>query len=76
MSRAAENTAYLPENPLVSGIPAMASRNSENGSATHGERRPIPAHCDRCVASPPTPLSSVVVRTSVTSVNAPIVANP
>ncbi len=48
-------------------MPAKASRNTANTAATRGDRRPSPAHLDRCVASPP------ASRTSVTTANAPIV---
>ena len=64
------NTANLPVKPLVSGMPANASRKNANMPATSGERRPRPAHRDRWVASPPES------RTSVTTANAPIVAKP
>jgi hypothetical protein len=47
----------------------MASRNSAK-TATTGERRPRPAHCDRWVASP------APSRTSVTTAKAPIVVKP
>ena len=48
---AAENTANFPTKPLVNGIPAKASRRNANALAASGERRPRPAHCERCVAS-------------------------
>ena len=67
---AAEKTANFPVNPLVSGIPAKASRKKANTPATSGERLPSPAHLDRCAASPAGSL------TSVTTANAPIVVNP
>ena len=67
---AAWNTANLPVNPLVSGMPAKAIRNSANTPATSGERLPRPAQRDRCAASPPRS------RTSVTMAKAPIVAKP
>ena len=63
----AVKTANLPVKPLVSGMPAKASRNSAKALATSGERFPRPAHCDRCVASP------VESRTRVTIAKAPIV---
>ena len=56
--------------PLVSGMPAKASRKKANMSATNGDRRPSPAHRDRWLASPP------VSRTRVTTANAPMVVNP
>ncbi len=64
---AALNTANFPAKPEVSGIPAKASRKTAKTAATSGERRPRPAHFDRCVASPP------ASRTSVTTAKAPIV---
>ena len=66
-SAAALNTANFPAKPEVSGMPAKASRKTANTAATSGERRPSPAHLDRCVASPP------ASRTRVTTANAPIV---
>ena len=56
--------------PLVSGIPAKASRNVANDVATHGERFPSPAQRLRSVTSP------ALSRTSVTTANAPTVATP
>ena len=67
---AAEKTANLPMKPLVSGMPANASRNNAKTAATIGDRRPSPAHCDRWVASP------AESRTSVTTANAPTVVKP
>ena len=45
---AAWKTANLPVKPLVSGMPAKASRNRVNMPATSGERLPSPAQRDRC----------------------------
>ena len=67
---AAWNTANFPVNPLVSGIPAKASRKKAKTPATSGERLPSPAQRRRCAASP---VSSL---TRVTTANAPIVVNP
>ena len=67
---AASKIANFPVKPLVRGIPANASRNSENAAAVNGARFPRPAHRDRWVASP------LASRTIVTMAKAPIVANP
>ena len=67
---AAWKTANFPVKPLVSGIPANASRNSAKIPATTGDRRPRPAHRDRCPASPPGS------RTRVITANAPTVVKP
>ena len=67
---AAWKTANFPVKPLVSGMPANASRNSAKMPATSGDRRPRPAHRDRWLASPP------ASRTRVTTANAPTVVNP
>jgi len=50
---AGENAAYFAVKPEVSGMPAKASRSSENDPATTGWLRPSPAHCERCDASDP-----------------------
>ena len=57
-------------NPLVSGIPAKLSMNTEKITAASGDRRPRPTQLLSSVASP---LGS---RTMVTSANAPMVAAP
>jgi hypothetical protein len=63
-------TAHLPVNPLVSGIPAIASRKKAKTPATTGDSLPSPAHRERWFASPP------ASRTSVTTANAPTVMKP
>ena len=67
---AAPNTANLAMKPLVSGMPAKASRRKVKTPANSGERRPSPAQRDRCVASPS------ASRTSVISANAAITVKP
>ena len=67
---AAWKTANFPMNPLVSGMPAKASRNSAKMPATSGDRLPSPAHRERWSASPPGS------RTSVITANAPTVVSP
>ena len=57
-------------NPLVSGIPAKLSRNTEKTSAASGERLPRPTQLVSWVASP------VESRTIVTRAKAPMVAAP
>ena len=57
-------------NPLVSGMPAKLSMNTENTTAASGDRWPRPTQLLSRVASP---LGS---RTMVTTANAPTVAAP
>jgi hypothetical protein len=69
-------TANFPMNPAVSGMPANDSMNRQNAPASHGLRRPSPAHWFRCVASPVTRPWESTDRTSVTIAKAPITAAP
>src|SRR4051794_1442471 len=66
----AANTPNLAVKPLVSGIPANASRMNVNTAANSGERRPRPAQRDRWVASPS------ASRTRVTTANAASTVKP
>ena len=60
----------FPINPLVSGIPAKASKNPAKAVATQGERLPRPLQRFRSVTSP------AESRTKVTTPKAPTVATP
>ena len=66
----AANTANFAVKPLVSGMPARASRRNAMIPAVSGERLPRPAHCDRCVASPS------AVRTRLITPNTASVVKP
>jgi hypothetical protein len=69
-SIAAPKIANLLVKPLVSGMPANASRMNEKTAANSGLLRPSPAQRDRWVASPS------ASRTSVTMPNAASTEKP